>query len=138
MTRIESDKTEIAQSPEAVFQFLSDFNNFQQLMPEQVTDWVSDTETCSFNIKGMASLGMAMDSKTPNSEVKIKRNGKAPFDFFLYCNITPGATPTTSNLQLAFDADLNPFLKMMAEKPLTNFLNLLVKKYQSLARDSQN
>jgi carbon monoxide dehydrogenase subunit G len=133
MTRIESDKEEIAQSPETVFNFLSDFNNFQQLMPEQVTDWISDANSCSFNIKGMASLGMAIDTKTPFSEIKIKRNGKAPFDFFLYCLITPGSSAATSNLQLAFDADLNPFLKMMAEKPLTNFLNLLVKKYQSIA-----
>ena len=133
MTRIESDKAEISQSPETVFNFLSDFNNFRQLMPEQVTDWISDTNTCSFNIKGMASLGMAMDSKTPHSEIKIRREGKAPFDFFLHCLITPGTAPDKSTLQLAFDADLNPFLKMMAEKPLTNFLNLLVKKYQSLA-----
>ena len=31
-------------------------------------------------------------------------------------------------MQLGFDADLNPMMKMMASKPLTNFLNLLVKK----------
>ena len=53
MTRIESDKVEVAKSAEEVFNFLSDFNNFSKLMPEQVTDWVSDTDTCSFNIKGM-------------------------------------------------------------------------------------
>jgi len=34
--------------------------------------------------------------------------------------------------QLFFDADLNPFLKMMAEKPLKNFLNLLVSRYCEL------
>ncbi|MBK9048659.1 MAG: hypothetical protein IPL74_18920 [Bacteroidetes bacterium] len=112
MTRIvESDGTEIVQSPEAVFQFLSDFNNFQQLMPEQVTDWVSDTVTRSFNIKGMASLGMAMDSKTPNSEVKLSAMAKRHSTFSSIATYNPGATPTTSNLQLAFDADLNLFEK---------------------------
>lgn len=132
MTRIESQQVEINQSPSGIFKFLSDFNNYQQLMPEQVTDWVSDADTCSFNIKGMASLGMAMESKTPDSEIKIKRNGKAPFDFFLICNIGNGPSPDKATLKLYFDADLNPFLKMMAEKPLTNFLNLLVNRYKEI------
>lgn len=133
MTRIESEKVEIEKSCESVFIFLSDFNNFQKLMPEQVTDWESDADTCSFNIKGMASLGMAIESRTPNSEIKIKRNGKAPFDFFLTCEISEASLPETSFLKLYFDADLNPFLKMMAEKPLTNFLNLLVSRFRDLS-----
>ena len=100
-------------------------------MPEQVTDWVSDSDTCSFNIKGMASLGMAMESRTPNSQVKIRKNGKAPFDFFLTCEIGPLGTDQ-STLKLYFDADLNPMLKMMAQKPLANFLNLLVHCFRDI------
>lgn len=133
MTRIESDQVVIAKSPEEVFKFLSDFNNYQKLMPEQVADWVSDTDTCSFNIKGMASLGMAIESRTPNKEIKIKKHGKAPFDFFLTCEIVENTTADTSKLKLYFDADLNPFLKMMAEKPLTNFLNLLVNRFREIS-----
>ncbi|MDQ3050576.1 MAG: SRPBCC family protein [Bacteroidota bacterium] len=132
MTRIESNQVAISQSPEEVFNFLSDFNNYQQLMPEQVSDWVSDTDTCSFNIKGMASLGMAIESRTPFSQIKIRKNGKAPFDFFLTCEIGESGDQAASTLKLYFDADLNPFLKMMAEKPLTNFLNLLVNRYRDI------
>ncbi len=132
MTRLESKIVVLNQTPSQVFSFLSDFNNYEKLMPGQVTDWVSDSESCSFNIKGMASLGMAFESKTPNTEIKIKRNGKAPFDFILFCNIGTGTISDTATLQLYFDADLNPFLKMMAEKPLTNFLNLLVDEYKSI------
>lgn len=130
MTRLESETIDLKETPQEVFAFLSDFNNFEQLMPEQVTDWKSDSETCSFTIKGMASLGMAIESKTPDSEIKIRREGKAPFDFFLICKIEPGNNESESKLTLIFDADLNPFLKMMAEKPLTNFLNLLVNRYK--------
>ncbi len=136
MTRIESEQVTIQQSQEEVFNFLSDFNNYRQLMPEQVADWISDTDTCSFNIKGMASLGMAIESKTPNSEIKIKKNGKAPFDFYLTCAIGPSESGNNSTLKLFFDADLNPFLKMMAEKPLTNFLNILVNRYRDIASGS--
>lgn len=131
MTRIESEQVTIQQSQEAVFNFLSDFNNYQKLMPDQVADWVSDTDTCSFNIKGMAALGMAIEKRTPNSEIRIRKNGKAPFDFFLTCEIGTSGTDQ-STLKLYFDADLNPMLKMMAEKPLTNFLNMLVHRFREI------
>lgn len=132
MTRIESDVVSIAKSNEEVFNFLSNFNNIKTLMPEQVTDWTGSADDCTFTIKGMATLGMAYESKTPFSEIKIKRNGKAPFDFMLICKIDSGSSANDSKLQLMFDADLNPFLKMMAEKPLKNFLNLLVNKFGDL------
>jgi hypothetical protein len=131
MTRIESEKMLINKSQSEVFSFLGDFNNYQSMMPEQVTDWKSTADECSFTIKGMASLGMKIISKTPETEIKIIKNGKAPFDFVLFCMIEPSGNNTNSSfLQLIFDADLNPFLKMMAEKPLQNFLNLLVNKYK--------
>ena len=134
MTRLESHEVTINKSPEDVFKYLSDFNNYKQLMPEQVTDWISDEKTCSFTIKGMATLGMAIDTSTPHSEIKIKRNGKAPFDFILTGSINEADGNGNSKLKLIFDADLNPFLKMVAEKPLTNFLNLLVDKYAEISK----
>lgn len=131
MTRIESEQVTVNQPQEEMFRFLSDFNNYESLMPEQVADWISDENTCSFTIKGMTSLGMAISEKIPNSEIRIRKNGKAPFDFFLICMIGKGHTENESTLQLYFDADLNPFLKMMAEKPLKNFLNMLVSRYKA-------
>ncbi|MFN8153571.1 MAG: SRPBCC family protein [Bacteroidia bacterium] len=130
MTRLESNKDTIGQSAEQVFQFLTDFHNIGKLMPEQVEQFTVDGDTCKFTIKGMATLGLKYEQKTPNSEVVMVKHEKAPFDLKLICKIEDQGA--NSGLQLFFDADLNPFLKMMAEKPLTNFLNLLVAKYKSL------
>ena len=129
---IESDKVIVNQSSKQLFDFLSDFNNIGKLMPPQVEGWFTDGNTASFTIKGMATLGMAYESKTPNSEIVINKEGKAPFDFKLICTIQE-LSLTSAQLQLMFDADLNPMLKMMAEKPLTNFLNLLVHRYAEIA-----
>lgn len=134
MTQLQSEKTEIQRSPAEIFSFLSDFNNFEKLMPEQVVDWKSDSQSCSFTIKGMASLGMVIESTIPDREIRIRKGGKAPFDFFLTCKIEPAASADSSLLQLVFDADLNPMLKMLAERPLTNFLNMLAKKFQEISK----
>src|SRR5205085_5081513 len=109
MTRIESDKTPVNKSSKEIFDFLSDFNNFQKLMPEQVTNWQSTTDECTFTIAGMATLGMKITEKRPNDFIKVTRNGNAPFDFTLECNINE-KSPNSTEVQLAFDADLNPML----------------------------
>ena len=100
-------------------------------MPEQVVNWESSTEDCSFTIKGMASLGMQYEEKIPSSLIKIKQKGKAPFDFTINCHLEEKDNNATQ-LKLIMDADLNPFLKMMAEKPLKKFLDTLVSGYQKL------
>jgi len=130
MTKIESDKTTVDKTAKEVYDFLSDFNNFEKLMPEQVVDWKSTSDECTFTIKGMATLGMKIIEKTPNSLVKVIKNGSAPFDFTLSCMIDDLQDKCV--VQLAFDADLNPMMKMMASKPLTNFLNILVTKLKHL------
>lgn len=132
MTRIESEIREVAKPASEVYSFLSDFRNFSNIMPEQVTDWQATADQCSFTIKGMASLGMKIIERKENEHITIEREGKAPFDFKLHCVINSSGE-NNSTLQLAFDADLNPMLKLMAEKPLKNFLDLLVDRYSRLA-----
>lgn len=131
MTKIESDKVEINQSAEKVFSFLSNFNNFQKLMPEQVTNWSSTEDECTFTINGMATIGMKIIEKTPHSLIKITSNGKVPFNFFLYAHSTPNGDGKCTG-QLVFEAELNPMLKMMVEKPLGNFFNMLAQKMKDI------
>lgn len=132
MTKIESEKSEVNYSQEALFKFLSNFNNFEKLMPEQVTNWKSTEEECSFTINGMASIGMKIAEKIPNSEIKIISNGgKVPFTFNLNVLIN-ALSESKSQAQLVFTSDMNPMLKMMVEKPLGNFFNLLAGKMKDL------
>ena len=131
MTRIESDKRKIDKSSEVIFNFLSDFNNFETIMPDKVVDWKSDNESCSFTISGLASLGMRITEKTPNTYIKIVDEGKVPFKFDFLVNITENNDG--ADVQLIFDADLNTMLKMVAVKPLRNFLNMLLDELQAIS-----
>ena len=130
--KIESEKSEINKPSAEVFAFLSDFNNFQQLMPPQVVDWQSTKDDCVFKISGMATIGMKIVEKTPNTNIKIVSNGgKVPFAFTLNVNLTE-VSPTQTSGQLIFEADINPMMGMMVEKPLRNFFNLLAGKMKDL------
>ncbi len=128
MTHIETDKVQLQQPAEKIFNFLSDFNNFKALMPAQVTDWSSTSDTCTFTINNMATVGMRMVSKEPFSKIHItSEGGKVPFSFTLDAVIT--STSDSSCIgQLVFDADIPMFIRPMVTGPLTNFFNLLANK----------
>lgn len=131
MTSFKSDKITINRSPEELFVFLSDFNNFEKLMPEQVTNWHATKESCSFTIQGMADLAMKMGQRNEFSVVSYISDGNKPFAFDLntYFN---AVDPDKTETQIILNADLNPVLKMMASRPLQNFVNLLVNKLKEI------
>ena len=129
--KIESEITTINRPVGDIYNFLNDFNNFSHLMPEQVVNWQATSDTCSFEIKGLASLEMRIIDRVPESKIIMKGEGKIPFDFFLNSNLSP-VTESSGKVQLVIEAEMNPFISMMAEKPLGNFINLLVVKLKEV------
>ena len=124
MTKIESNPLEIEAPASKVFAYLSDFNNFGNLMPPQITNWQSTTETCSFTIQNMANLAMRITEKTEPTRLVITSEPPSPFPFDLICEFEE-LSGTTCRSTIRFHADMNPMLAMMAKNPLQNFVNLL-------------
>ena len=58
MTRIEIEKRDIKASTEQVFNYLADFNNYQEMMPESVTNWESDIDQCSLQVSMVPKIQM--------------------------------------------------------------------------------
>jgi len=127
MTEFRSSKVEVSASPAKVFDFIGDFNNFQYLMPEQIKNWKSSENTCSFTIEGLADLSMKIESKKRPENIHIVSFGKNPLDYTLDINLGPKEGEKCS-ANIVFNADLNPFLKMMASRPLQNFVDILADK----------
>lgn len=125
--RIESEKVNILCSTEKVYNFISNFDHFSDLLPEQVENWQSSGDACSFEVKGLATIGLRITSKTPFSNVSMKGEGKLPFNFTFEVNISEIA-PQESLVQIVIDSDMNQFIAMMAAKPLQNFVDILVSK----------
>ncbi len=127
MVKIKTDKVLINKPNEEIFSFLSNFNNFKKLMPEQVTNWNSTEDTCSFTVKGMADIGMRIKEANKFSFIHISSEGKVPFDFDMICHIEP-AENNQSQVQLELKANMNPMLAMMAKRPLQNLIDIMVSK----------
>ena len=135
MKSFESKKVRIKRSSKEVFNFLSDFNNFESLMPEQIINWKSTKDTCSFTIQGMTDLAMKIEERVPNTNIFIVPDGKAPFKFELICNLEEIENSTT-DAQIILKANLNPMLSMVASKPLSNLVNIMVEKMKEVLEGS--
>lgn len=131
MTEFKSDVKTIESGDQAIFDFLNDFNAFEKIMPEQVINWQSTKENCSFTIKGMADLAMRIDKKEEFRIISYKSEGKSPFDFSLEFQINK-TSENQSEVYSTLSAKLNPMVKMMASRPLGNFVNLLVEKLKEI------
>ena len=128
---IKSEQVTLNVSQENVFMFLKNMNNWEQLMPkEKIKEWQSTESECSFKIESLASIGLKLENSTPNSELKIESAGKSPFPFTINVNVTE-VESETSNAQLIFNGQVNPFLKAMVQTPLTNFFNMLADKLKN-------
>ncbi len=134
MTTFNSEQVAIDRNQEQIFNFLSDFNNFEGLMPPQVSEWKSDSDHCSFNIQNMAILEMRYEQKNPFDHIVIVSEGKSPFKFDLQCFLK-GSSPLSAIVEIQLNADLNMMLKMMASKPLANFVNILAHKIKEVCEE---
>ena len=131
MTTIESKKVEIAKPAQELYDFLRDMNNFQQLLPEgRISEWKSDGTSCSFKVQGAATIGLQLDGGTPPELLKLKATERSPFPFTLDVHMKESNGKTT--IWQEFNADLNPFIKMMVEKPLQNLFDHIADRMKAI------
>ncbi len=128
--KIESTKVEVNQNQETICNFLKDSTNILQLLPQdKISDWKATTSECSFKAQGGVTISLIQDGEEGINKVFMKSGEKSPFPFKLtiYINKTD---EKTSNGYIEFDGEVNMFLKMMVEKPLTALFNHMANKLQ--------
>lgn len=128
ISNVEPTKATIKQ----LYDFLIDFKNFKSILPEdKVENFEYTADTCSFNIRGITSLTIRQISKTPYSSVKFQSEGLAKFNFILEAKLI-GEADKPGECCIELFADMNPFIKVMAEKPLTALVNTMAQKLSQL------
>jgi len=125
--RIESEKVMINNNSEKIFNFIGNFDHFSVLLPDKVINWQSTGDSCSFEVKGLATLGLRITEKVPFSHISMMGEGKLPFNFTLETVIHETASEQ-SEVQLFINSDMSQFIAIMAANPLKEFIDILVNK----------
>lgn len=124
---IDSTKVNVSASKEDICNFLTDMNNMIHLLPQdKISDFKSTTEDCSFKVQGGVIISLVLTGTEGNDKIFMKSGEKAPFPFTLSVNLNELDDNTEGFIH--FDGEVNMFLKMMVEKPLTSLFNYMSNK----------
>lgn len=127
--KIDSNKVTVNAPQQTVFEFLKDSNNLIHLLPQdKISDFQSTSEDCSFKIQGGITITLIQDGDDGMDKLYMKSGEKSPFPFRLTINTADLGENTDGSIH--FDSEVNMFLKMMVEKPLTNLFNYMSDKLQ--------
>lgn len=134
MTEIESSLNSIDSSAENVFAFLNDINNHKKLMPEQVSEWWSNADEAKMKVQGLGSLHLKKDITRQHSYIKIIPIGTTPVELYIEWHITQDGDHCKA--QVIIFADLNMFMRMVAEKPLKNLSNYMAGRVNEALKET--
>ncbi|TNE82389.1 MAG: hypothetical protein EP332_00500 [Bacteroidetes bacterium] len=125
MTVLESLPLQLAKPAQEVYTFLANLANHEQIMPAQVEQFKSEGDTCQYTIKGTGTVYLKWAKQESPSLLVLEPNGKIPFPFSVHW-LLEETSSESCKVMVKMEADLNPILKMMAQKPLQNFINLQI------------
>lgn len=126
----ESKTGKLSCSAEEVYAFVTDIRNFEQFVTQgNIQNWIADKESCSFSVSMIGTVSIRLTEKQNNRVIYVgdalKKN-----DFTLILNIS-GEGDERGEVKIELDAELNPMMKMMAAKPIAQFLEILINEMES-------
>lgn len=128
--KIESKVGKLSKSSEEVYNFLSNFNNFSDLVPQdKVKNWNSTEDNCSFEVDNVGKVGLEIIEKEPYKLIKIESNESVPYKFIFWVQVKE-LEPADTRIKLTIKSNLNPMIKSVVKKPLQDFVDSLVDQMQ--------
>jgi len=118
-------------SAEECFAFVTDIRNFERFIPKDtISNWQSGRESCSFSVSMLGSVSLRIAQKEEFSRVVFNGDALKKNDFELVLHIKGNINKTTE-IMVELNADLNPMMKMIATKPIGQFLEMLIKEMEN-------
>jgi len=130
--RYVSDIKKVENSEENLYKFLSDFRNYEKLLPEdKISNFQATEDSCSFDMEMIGNAGLRIVEKEPNKLVKIAGDQNEQREFFLWVQLKQVADKDT-RVKITMQVDLPPMMKMMASGPLKEFVNTMASQVVKL------
>lgn len=126
---LEGRKIIVNKSSSELQEMLKNPAEYEHLMPEGLQKFEAREDGFKFSLKGMPEIALKLDQVT--DEQVVLKSASSSLDFALKGNMKPLSDQQTE-VQLQFDGNFNPFIKMMVEKPLKNFIDALTDKIEKI------
>ncbi|TFH26692.1 MAG: hypothetical protein E4H10_06270 [Bacteroidia bacterium] len=130
--KIESKIGKAAYSDREIYAFITDFNNFKELIPAgKVSQWESTEEQCSFQVDPLGRTGLEIIEKTPSSLVKMASlRSYSNHQFTIWIQLKSLGEKDT-RIRITIEPQVNKMLISMIKVPLKKFVDGLIDKIET-------
>ena len=119
-TRFESSVKQIPYPQQAVYDMLSNLENISKVMDrvpaDKIKDISFDRDHVSMSVDPVGAIKLSVCEREEPKCIKFQTE-KSPVPFYVWIQMLP-VTDTTSKMKITAEADLNPFIKTLVQKPL--------------------
>jgi len=128
---IDSKPALVSAPKDVIIHFLEDTRNLIHLLPQDnISDFQADISSCSFKAQGgIFTIALHQNGKEGNEKLFLKSGEGSPFPFDLTINLKDVSEFQTEG-HIHFSGEVNMFMKMMVERPLTSLFNYMSKQLQ--------
>ena len=126
---LEGRKILVNKSREDLVAMLKTPEDYRHLMPDSLQNFEAREDGFKFGLKGMPEIALKIEKVSENQV--ILKSASSSLEFSLIGNMQD-ADGNKTEVQLVFEGEFNPFIKMMVEKPLQNFINALTDNLEKL------
>lgn len=128
---IEAPKNTINKSDKEVFDFLTDLQNFEKLMPENIQKFeMINEDRFLFALKGMPEIVLQRKEQHPNDKIVLGA-ASDKLSFSLTADIL-SVTQEESEVTFSFNGEFNAMMAMMIKSPITNLLDTLSRNLTNI------
>lgn len=125
---LEGRKIIVNKSSKDLSELLKSPENYKQFMPEGLQKFETREDGFKFGLQGMPEIALKIDEVS--EEKAVLKSASSSLDFALTAALNP-LNENQTEVQMLFEGKFNPFIKMMVEKPLQNFINTLTDKIEA-------
>ena len=126
---LEGRKIVVNKSVSELKGMLQNPSDYEQLMPDGLQKFEVKDNGFKFGLKGMPEIALKIEEVTDN--LVVLKSASSSLDFALNGKMN-AISENQTEVQLLFEGKFNPFIKMMVEKPLQNFINSLTDKIEQI------
>lgn len=130
--KIESKIGKSAVSDQKIYNFISNFHNFKELLPQdRVSGWESSEEKCSFQVDPLGRTGLMIVGKEPYKLVKMSSDPEfSKYQYTIWIQLKKVSQDDT-RIKITIEPLVNKMMMPMVRLPLKKLADGLIDKMES-------
>lgn len=104
-----------------LFTKFTDLNNLKDYLPNDVEEFESKADRCSFKIESLPKMSLKIKEKQAFKKITFESE-KSQIPFNMFCYISEN-DKSTSKVSIEICMELNFMMKMLVQKPINIFLD---------------